>query len=578
MSRAFHLRRPAPTSTTLLAGFLLATIVMACLLAVQAYGAARSHRATAEAVLTDYAGIAAAEYGRVARGHLSRIFDVAFDEVPRRLRPGRMPEPVEVRWDLDDAADAIRCSCPSLQKPWLVFRIDLRDGAATFEGDREAELGSAVRAFVRTGGASGPAERYGMATLERSNATTSPLVLHATVFDDNETAAMMYGVVLSRDALTEIAEHWYTRHGLLPKTITRGEPRDSLVRIEVSAPEQEPLFTSHAGTERGPFVADTLTPHLGGLVVRASIRPNAADRLVIGGLPSSRLPFSLALLALTLAVGVAGLWEVRRHHQLARLREDFISSVSHELRTPLAQIRMLSELQADRKLQSPEERERANRVIAREARRLTQLVENFLHFSRSRAATASGPRPQRVEVAECVEETVEAFRPVLEPDAGTVEVRVEPGVAISGQRDAVRQILSNLLDNAIKYGPRGQTVRVTANRDGAFVRMLVEDQGPGIPEESRSAIWEPYHRLPRDVDSHRPGSGVGLAVVRTLVASLGGRAWVEPGAQGGARFVVEIPGAADPPEGKRRTRREGANEGSRDRDTGATPVGAHPAD
>ncbi|MFW6197717.1 MAG: hypothetical protein ACOC5B_02520, partial [Myxococcota bacterium] len=90
MSRAFHLRRPAPTSTTLLAGFLLATIVMACLLAVQAYGAARSHRATAEAVLTDYAGIAAAQYGRVARGHLSRIFDVAFDEVPRRVRPGRM--------------------------------------------------------------------------------------------------------------------------------------------------------------------------------------------------------------------------------------------------------------------------------------------------------------------------------------------------------------------------------------------------------------------------------------------------------------------------------------------------------
>ncbi|MDZ7780698.1 MAG: HAMP domain-containing sensor histidine kinase [Gemmatimonadota bacterium] len=578
MSRAFHLRRPAPTSTTLLAGFLLATVVMACLLAVQAYGAARSHRATAEAVLTDYAGIAAAEYGRVARGHLSRVFDVAFDEVPRRVRPGRMPEPVHVRWDLDDAARAIRCACPSLQRSWLVFRIDLRDGSATFEGDRERDLASAVRAFARTRGASGPAERYGMATLGPSDSTTSPLLLHATVFDDDEVAAMMYGVVLSRDALTEIAEHWYTRHELLPETITRGEPGDSLVRIALSAPDRTPFFASHAGAEHGPFVADTLAPHLGGLVVRASIRPTAADRLVIGGLPSSRLPFSLALLGLTLAVGIAGLWEVRRHHQLARLREDFISSVSHELRTPLAQIRMLSELQADHKLRAPEERERANLVIAREARRLTQLVENFLHFSRAQAAGSSKPHPQPVPVAECVEEAVEAFRPLLKPDAGAVEVQAEPGVTIMGQRDALRQILSNLLDNATKYGPRGQTVRVTVHRRGTSVRILVEDEGPGIPEESRSVIWEPYRRLPRDIDSHRPGSGVGLAVVRTLVESLGGRAWVERGTKGGARFVVEIPGAADASEREHRTNHDEEDEPPRTRDARETPVGAHPAD
>ena len=81
-------------------------------LAVRAYGTARSDRATAEAVLSDYAGIAAAESGRIAREHLPRVFDVVVDEIPRRMREGRMPDPVEVRSELDDAADAIRYHCP----------------------------------------------------------------------------------------------------------------------------------------------------------------------------------------------------------------------------------------------------------------------------------------------------------------------------------------------------------------------------------------------------------------------------------------------------------------------------------
>ncbi|MEX2467396.1 MAG: HAMP domain-containing sensor histidine kinase [Gemmatimonadota bacterium] len=549
MSRAFHLRRPAPTSTTLLAGFLLATVVLACVLAVQAYGAAKSHRATAEAVLKDYAGIAAAEYGRIAREHLSRIFDVAFDEVPRRMRPGRMPDPVEVRWELDDAAKAIRCPCPTLQRPLLVFSMDLSGRPVTFDGDDvDPDLARSVRSFVMERPASSTGGRYGLGTLTGSAAHGDAVVLHATVFDGDDAPTMVYGVVLARAALTELAEHWYARHALLPETITDGERGDSLVRVDITSTGGESWFTSHTDMEAGPLASDTLDAHLGGLVVHASIRPAAADRLVIGGLPSSRLPFSLALVALTLAVGAAGLWEVRRHHQLARLREDFISSVSHELRTPLAQIRMLSELQAEHKLRSTEERERANRVIAREARRLTQLVENILYFSRSRAAPQAGPTARPVSVRQSVDEAVEAFRPLLEPMSGSIEVNVEPGVMVLGQRDAIRQILTNLLDNAIKYGPPGQTIGISTHEEGRTVRIHVEDEGTGIPEESRVLIWEPYRRLPRDVDSHRPGSGVGLAVVQALSERQGGRAWVEDAARGGARFVVQLPAAVAPPE------------------------------
>jgi signal transduction histidine kinase len=107
--------------------------------------------------------------------------------------------------------------------------------------------------------------------------------------------------------------------------------------------------------------------------------------------------------------------------------------------------------------------------------------------------------------------------------------------------DALRQILLNLLDNAAKYGPDGQTVVVGTSRDGAHVRIWVEDEGPGIPEAERARVWEPYIRLERGEEHATGGSGIGLAVVKELVELHGGRAWAEDASHGGARLVVELP-------------------------------------
>jgi signal transduction histidine kinase len=286
---------------------------------------------------------------------------------------------------------------------------------------------------------------------------------------------------------------------------------------------------------------DTLGVGFGSYVVAASIRPDAADRLIIGGVPRSRLPVTLALLALALAVGTAGLWEIRRHDQLGRLREDFISSVSHELRTPLTQIRMLAELQADGKLRSEEERERAVRVVRREAQRLSQLVENVLQFSRLQAVPRTGRAAGHVDLGAEVGEVVASFRLLADASRSVIEADVEPGIHVSAHREAVRRILINLLDNALKYGPAGQTIRVAARSLNGRVRLLVRDQGPGVPEEDRETIWEPYRRLARDIDSARPGSGVGLAVVRSLAAEHDGKAWLEGSGPEGSSFAVELP-------------------------------------
>src|SRR6185503_21283979 len=107
--------------------------------------------------------------------------------------------------------------------------------------------------------------------------------------------------------------------------------------------------------------------------------------------------------------------------------------------------------------------------------------------------------------------------------------------------DALRQVLLNLLDNAAKYGPAGQTITVGSEIAGEHARIWVEDEGPGIPNEDRHRVWEPYVRLNREAESATGGSGIGLSVVRELVTLHGGRTRAESAPGGGARVVIELP-------------------------------------
>jgi signal transduction histidine kinase len=102
-------------------------------------------------------------------------------------------------------------------------------------------------------------------------------------------------------------------------------------------------------------------------------------------------------------------------------------------------------------------------------------------------------------------------------------------------------MLANLLDNALKYGPEGQTVRIGATEREGWARIWVEDEGPGIPVGERARIWDPYHRLERDLEGQIRGSGIGLSVVAELAEASGGAAWVEEGKTRSARFVIRLP-------------------------------------
>jgi signal transduction histidine kinase len=192
------------------------------------------------------------------------------------------------------------------------------------------------------------------------------------------------------------------------------------------------------------------------------------------------------------------------------------------------------------RVRGPEERRRALEIVDREARRLTQLVENVMLFSRAERGVVE-LAPARQPLAPLVREVLEQLAPVAQGAGVRVSAALDGAAVAEVDADALRQVLLNLLDNAVKYGPRGQEVRVQLAAAGGVVRLAVEDEGPGVPADERRRVFARYQRLERDRRSAVAGMGIGLAVVEELVTRLAGRAWVEDGARGGARFVVELP-------------------------------------
>lgn len=535
------------SGSRLLVVFLVATLVLSFWLGVQALRASRSHRATAEAVLTDYSSIAVWEYSRLVRENLDYLDRWVFDDIPRTLRR-RPPEPEVMENDLRRVLRNQRCDCDRLRSEAWFFRVELREGAIlthpeTVGSPERSRLTTEVRRRVSPDSE----ERRGILTFERGVVLDSAsLAVYSLSRTSDQATAFVYGFVAEARAFGELFSRWNREAVLLPEAVRGPYPSDSIVRVAVHGPGGVPIFASPTIYPATFSASDTLEAEFGSLVVESAIKPDAASQLIIGGLPRSRIPLLLGLMVLTLGLGAGALFQIRREHHLARLRDDFISGVSHELRTPLTQIRIFAELLNDGKLRSEEERARSTAVIDREARRLSDLVDNILHFSRLRRPSTASPVREEIDVENAVSDLIDAFRHQAEAQASVIESEVGSGLTVLADRSGFHRLLSNLLDNALKYGGSDQTVQIVARRVGDRVRISVQDEGPGVPKRDRKTIWDSYSRLDRDRTGEVQGSGIGLAVVAELSSGYGGSAWVENADGGGARFVVELPGATSP--------------------------------
>jgi len=513
-------------------------------LAVEAWQAGRRHREAAERALRDYARSAAVAY----RQQYIPLFYFAVDHIFQPVSRGsgataeRLPDPAALR----EAAEVVpRCpDCYPRFRPAYFFRLMLADSTFLVEGPplsaaRRAEL---VARLPPLGELDGPQPWY---TSIVDTLGPEPEVVYLTLRRDRAgtpVAVYGFGVELTQVVSTALRP-LLDRIGLVPVPHPATVPNDSLLSLTIQDPGGRPVL--ELSPHRYPTLYAITIPasrFLGNWRLHLALNPGAAPPFLIGGLPPGRaLPLALLVLVTAVLVGLT-VYTAWRAHQLARLRADFLTSVSHELRTPLAQIQLFGESLALGRMHSRQDVRGAGQVIVGEARRLLQLVENVLLFNRRRR---SGPIP-RLEpqpLVPLVRETVERFAPLAAASAARLRtVRLDP-VSAPADPAALRQVLLNLLDNAAKYGPREQTISVGLALLDGQARIWVEDEGPGIPPADRTRVWEPFVRLPRELDSHIAGSGIGLALVRELVQLHGGSVRIDATPTGGTCIVVELPGA-----------------------------------
>lgn len=253
---------------------------------------------------------------------------------------------------------------------------------------------------------------------------------------------------------------------------------------------------------------------------------------------------SLLVGTFTVAILLGGsllLWQAYRHQRDARQKTSFVSNVSHELKTPLTTIRMYAELLGEGRISEPDKQRRYLQTIIKESQRLTRLVGNVLDFSR----LEQGRRQYRhdpLDLAELLQQLLEGQQVRL-AEAGLVLDWERPiqQLPLQSDRDALEQILLNLLDNAIKYAAEGERLQVMLKSEGKTVLVQIRDFGPGIPAAHRQRVFEKFHRVDESLTARSQGSGLGLSIARQLAEGLGGTLSHVVPADGGSCFELRLP-------------------------------------
>ncbi|MDP8911588.1 MAG: PAS domain S-box protein [Actinomycetota bacterium] len=244
--------------------------------------------------------------------------------------------------------------------------------------------------------------------------------------------------------------------------------------------------------------------------------------------------------------------DLTEQHAVEAMKRDFVATVSHELRTPLAAIYGAAVTLRRRDLElDAEMRDRLLDVVADEADRLAHIVEDVLLASRLDSGAVS-VAIEHCDARELAESVVDAARTHL-PDNVSVEVDVAddlpPVVADAAQ---LRQVLGNLIENAVKYSPDGGRVELALQPTEQNVRFVVRDEGLGIPVGEQRRIFEKFYRLDPNMTRGIGGTGLGLYICRELVRRVDGRIWVESEEGKGSSFFVELPAATRGDNGRAR--------------------------
>ncbi len=297
---------------------------------------------------------------------------------------------------------------------------------------------------------------------------------------------------------------------------------------------------------------------------RVQVSPQASEELA--SRVQNRRLLEITMVSLSAIVIVAGaiamVLVAEKERRVSALKSEFVANVSHELKTPLALVRMFAEMLQSGRVQSDAKRQEYLDIIVRESERLSALIENVLDFARLERGRGSYEFTEG-DVGDAVTRAANVLRYRAEREGVNLVVDVEPNLPRARiDERAIQLAVVNLVDNALKYAPDGEEIIIRAKREAAAVRVDVVDRGPGVPAEDRTRIFERFVRLSGSRGAGQPvrGSGIGLALVKHIAESHGGRAWVEsddaPGPDGlkrGSTFSFSIPAGGGIPDAASQT-------------------------
>jgi signal transduction histidine kinase len=235
--------------------------------------------------------------------------------------------------------------------------------------------------------------------------------------------------------------------------------------------------------------------------------------------------------------------DLTEERRLEAMRRDVVATVSHELRTPLASVHGAALTLRQQKALTEQHRERLLGILVEESDRLAQLVEQILLASQLDAGVLP-TRTERFDLSELARDVLEISRNNA-PAEVALELVVAPSLpAAIGDPAKARQVLTNLIDNAIKYSPGGGNVELDLDLHGGKMRVAVRDEGLGIPAGERERVFEKFYRLDPHLTRGIGGTGLGLYICRELVRRMQGKIWVESQEGIGSTFYVELRAAS----------------------------------
>ena len=356
---------------------------------------------------------------------------------------------------------------------------------------------------------------------------------HAGLYAFRRSGDTIASVRVSREALLGFVDE-ISQRGLEDEEPAAGAPEFHLVHETGGAPINA----------RSPRTGYELRESLGEPITGWALAAFYRDRS-ISEMTRARLQYNLALMAgvlLTLVFGVAlSLAAVARQARLAEMKSVFVSNVSHEMRTPLALISLYAETLEMERIDDPGKVRDYHGTIYRESKRLAQMVNNVLDFSR----IESGRRDYCLlpcSVKDLLERIVADYREPVTAAGFELKVEIEDDLpTIQADQNALSQAILNLLDNAVKYSADEKFLAIRASRRGGDVAIEVMDRGIGIHPRDQSRVFEKFHRAGNPLTPATRGSGLGLALAKHTVAAHYGRIDVRSGVGHGSCFTILLP-------------------------------------